>query len=270
MGQCVILRCVALLAASTAVLVGAHAQAADLSSGSYAPAPAVVTATSSWTGLYIGAVGGYGFGDWDVDLSHSSGAVHYNDFFNPDQVKLDGASGWLGGVQAGFDYQMGAAVIGIAADIAATGIKGSGRFTTQAPNYATWDINSHLTAFGTVRGRLGIANDNFLLYGTGGLAWGVTDTTQATNWFAPAPPDVGGRTSGTTNHIGYAVGAGVEWKAATNWSINFEYLFADLGKQNYALNGFNKPSGGTPYTETFATDLQFHTVKVGLNYRLGG
>lgn len=264
------LRCFALLAASAALSIGGPALAADISTGEYTPAPPVVTASSTWTGLYIGAMGGYASGTWDADLSGSSGAIHYNDFFNPDQVSLTGAKGWLGGVQAGFDYQAGPAVLGLVGDIAATSISGSGRFTTQAPNFATWDINSRLKALGTVRGRLGIANDNFLLYGTGGLAWGMTDTTQATNWFAPAPPDVGGRTSGTTNHIGYALGAGIEWKAASNWSINFEYLYVDLGKQNYALNGFNKPSGGTPYTETFATDLQFHTIKAGLNYRFGG
>jgi outer membrane immunogenic protein len=222
-----------------------------------------------WTGFYVGAHVGHGWGDWSVDLSHSSGAIHYNDPFVPAKHDLDGGDGWLGGLQAGYNYQTGGVVVGLEADVSWTGMDADGRFTTIAPNFTTWDINSSLDLFGTVRGRLGFVSGPLLIYGTAGLAWGITDTSQATNWFPPAPPDVGGRTSGDTNHIGFAVGGGVEWLIARNWSLKAEYMFIDLGKENYSLHGTVKPNSSVPYVETFAADLEFHTVRLGLNYRLG-
>ena len=223
-----------------------------------------------WTGLYGGAHIGYASGDWTVDLTHSSGAIHYNDHFVPPHGSLKGADGWIGGLQTGYNYQMGAVVVGLEADVSWTGIEGEGRFTTVAPNFTTWDIKSNLDVYGTVRGRAGVTSGSMLFYGTAGLAWGITDTSQATNWFAPAPPDVGGRTSGKTTHLGYAVGAGVEWMFAKNWTVKAEYLYVDLAKENYALNGTTKPGGTVPYTETFATDLDFHSVRLGVNYKFGG
>lgn len=220
-----------------------------------------------WTGAYIGAHVGYGSGDWKVDLSHSSGAIHYNDPFVPSTGKLGGADGWLGGLQTGYNYQFGSTVVGFEADVSWTGIEGNGRFTTIAPNFTTWDIKSKLDVFGTVRGRLGFTSGPFLIYGTAGLAWGITDTDQATNWFVQ--PDVGGRTSGNTNHIGYAVGGGAEWMLSRNWTLKAEYMYVDLGKENYSLNGTTKPGGSIPYTETFATELDFHTFRVGVNYKFG-
>jgi len=144
-------------------------------------------------------------------------------------------------------------------------MEADGRFVT--PKGSAWDIKTSLDVFGTVRARLGYAFDRVMIYGTGGLAWGIVDAQQATNFLSP--PDVGGRTSGDVNHIGWTAGAGIEWAVAPNWTIKGDYLYVDLGEENYALDGTTKPGGTVPYTETFATDLSFHTVRVGVNYKFG-
>ena len=221
----------------------------------------------TWSGLYLGAHAGYGWGDFGVDLSTSSGAVHYNDPFKHPQQSLEGGDGWVGGFQIGANKQFGMVVVGIEADVSWTGMEADGRFTTKAPHFTTWDVKTELDMFGTVRGRLGVTNGPLLMYVTGGMAWGITDTSQATNWFAPAPPDVGGRTSGRTNHIGWTAGAGVEWMFAPNWTFRTEYLYISLGEENYALSGTTKPNGTTPYVETFAADLDFHVVRGAVNYK---
>ena len=226
--------------------------------------------STNWTGLYIGAHGGYVWDDWNVDLTHSSGAINWNDPFAQPFHSLNSDGGWSGGIQAGANLQHGSIVVGIEADATWGDIDAHGRFTTPAPNYTTWDIDTSLEAFGTVRGRLGLAHGNFLFYGTGGLAWGTIDAKQATNWYAPAPPDVGGRTSGDVVHLGWSAGAGGEWAINSSWSIKAEWLYVDLGKENYALDGTTKPGGSVPYTETFATDLTFNTARVGINYKFGG
>ena len=226
---------------------------------------------SSWTGLYLGAHAGYGWGNWDADLSHSSGAIHYNDPFNQANQSLGVSDNWLGGFQAGYNHQFGSLIIGLEADVSWTGMDAHGQFTTPAPNHTTWDIDTSLDVFGTVRAKVGhTVSDNLLVYVTGGFAWGRVDARQATNWYAPAPPAEGGRTSGDVNHFGWALGAGAEWAISPNVSIQGQYLYVDLGKENYALNGTQKPNNNVPYTETFATDLDFHTVRIGVNYRFGG
>lgn len=117
-----------------------------------------------------------------------------------------------------------------------------------------------------MRGRFGVLlSPSILAFATAGLAWGRTDTSQATTFLAP--PDVGGRTSGKVNHIGLAFGGGAEWAISQNWSLKGEYLYVNLGKENYMLTGVTRPVGGSPYVETFATDLTFHSVRAALNYR---
>ncbi len=220
-----------------------------------------------WNGLYVGLQGGYAWEDVNVDLTHSSGAIHYNDHFAQPFQSLNADGGWTAGVNVGGNIQRGRWVFGLEADANWTDLDASGRFTTKAPNFTTWDIDTSLEVYGTVRGRLGLLlRPDWMLYGTGGLAWGQVDATQATNWFAPAPPDVGGRTSGDTIHLGWAAGAGSEWKFAPRWSLKAEWLYVDLGEENYALSGTTKPGGKDPYIETFASDLTFNTVRAGITY----
>jgi outer membrane immunogenic protein len=228
-----------------------------------------------WSGFYIGAHAGYATGDWDADFSKTTGALIYNDPFVPDQQSLDDDGGWLGGFQVGGNYQTGALVVGVEADVSWTNADAGGRFVTTdagpcAPNSCTqWDISSELEVFGTIRGRLGFATGNALIYGTGGLAWGITDSRQASQHNGPAFATDGGRTSGDTNHIGWTAGVGAEWKLASNWSVKGEYLYVDLGEEDYSLSGTTSPTSTTPWTEHYAQELELHTFRVGLNYKFG-
>src|SRR5262249_33610687 len=147
---------------------------------------------------------------------------------------LNSNNGVLGGLHLGYNFQTGGLVIGFETDVSWTGLDADGRFTTKAPNFATWDIESELDMLGTVRARLGVVTGPLLVYGTAGFAWGRIDTKQATNWFPPAPPDVGGRTSGTNYHFGWTAGFGTEWAFARSWSLKAEYLYVNLGEVDYA------------------------------------
>lgn len=229
----------------------------------------------SWSGLYIGAHAGYGTGDVDADLSHTTGAVIYSDPFSPDQRKLDGGDGWFGGFQAGANYQRGQFVIGIEADASWTDIDASGTFATTSagpcsPNSCTqWKVDTELQALGTIRGRLGIASGHTLFYGTGGLAWAITDSDEVTHHNGPAFATPGAVVSGDSNHIGYAIGGGAEVALGQGWSLKGEYLFLDLGEADYHLTGVTAPGSSTPWAESFSQDIELHTFRVGLNYKFG-
>ena len=104
---------------------------------------------------------------------------------------------------------------------------------------------------------------NVLLYGTGGAAYG---TERAAYYLAGTPPAAGVFTgSSIDTRVGWAAGAGVEWKITNNIPLKAEYLHMDLG--DTTVRGTD-PLGGFP---CLFFDYRFHNsydlVRGGLNYQ---
>lgn len=118
-----------------------------------------------WTGVYIGAHGGKADGDYRLIQS---------DGFGP-TVDVDG---FVGGGTIGYNWQQDGIVFGVEADIS-TGLDGTTPQGTSVPGGVVicgdGDCNTDVECFGTVRGRVGMANDRWLLYATGGFAWGEVE-----------------------------------------------------------------------------------------------
>jgi outer membrane immunogenic protein len=183
-------------------------------------------------------------------------------------------NGFIGGGQIGYNWQFNTFVTGLEADIQGiTGLNNSGSALTGATVVGV-PVTSLATAtadtkyLGTVRGRIGfLATPTFLVYGTGGLAYGgvsaSASVTQAgTNGFAGA-----GAGSFSDTRVGWTAGAGLEWLFAPNWSVKAEYLHYDLGTANFtwqATSGFF----ATPVYQTNASSVKFDgdLVRAGLNY----
>ncbi len=111
--------------------------------------------------------------------------------------------------------------------------------------------SANIDWFSTVRGRVGYAAGPTLLYFTGGLAFADVD-------YSVSGTGPGGAFAMSSDKIetGYTLGGGLEWAFAPNWSLKSEYLYVDLGDETVTS------PGGVSST----TDLDFHTVRVGLNY----
>ena len=177
--------------AVAAALTAAPAFAADMPAQApvYTKALAVA-AVYDWTGFYVGGNIGYGWGEnTDPSLSvinpgddgsigsfltglpgFASGNLFPN--LNP--------SGVFGGGQIGYDQQFGTWVLGVVADIQASDFKASGLVSTPpATTGSTLDesLSAKINWFGTVRGKAGVAMNDWLFYGTGGLAYGNTEST---------------------------------------------------------------------------------------------
>jgi outer membrane immunogenic protein len=88
-----------------------------------------------------------------------------------------------------------------------------------------------------------------LIYLTGGVAYGHVEGADGTQLAA-------GLTSGEDLLVGWTVGAGFEHVVATNLTAKIEYLYTDLGRLELPRN-----CGTDCYT-----DVDFHTVRVGINY----
>ena len=259
---------------STVALVACTslASAADLG-GPYGSSlkddPYVAAAPFSWTGLYVGAHAGYGWGEWDGTLTYDEGAGPIPGVWDNPNQSID-ADGWLGGLQIGWNRQHGSVVWGLEADVSWTDMGGSGSFDT-ASGYYNWRIQQELDWYGTVRGRLGfLPMPNLLIYATGGVAYGETSASHAAsdltnNGF------VSGRGSADEKHIGWAAGAGAEFMFSDRWTARAEWLHVDLGEADYRLTGTNyyanPPEPST--TDSFPADLTFDVFRVGVNYKFG-
>ncbi len=219
-----------ILASASVIALSAAANAADM----YVPGPVGgykdgPVAGPLWNGPYVGINGGYAWG------GNSSLTVIEDPTFAP--------SGAFGGGQIGYNWQgmwHPHLVLGIEADIDAADIKGS---TTVLGNKAEVDLNW----FGTVRGRVGYAAGEALIYGTGGFAFG----------------DSQDKLNGKTVHTGtsgYAAGGGVEYAFNPAWSGKVEYLYINLDDVNNCYNVCG--------TATAKFDNTYETVRVGLNYHI--
>ncbi|MFA5898946.1 MAG: outer membrane protein [Hyphomicrobium sp.] len=225
-----------LLAGLAAGAWSAGALAADL--GPYTPPPRSEPIYEpvrergawNWQGLYLGANAGYGWGNDNAAYYGPGGGGS----LNPD--------GWYGGGQIGYNAQFDWLVLGLEADLQGADISDS---TTLSGGFS--NVTTDIDWFSTLRGRIGVAAGSTLIYFTGG--WAFADLNQTVN-----TPTVSMSKDGV--ETGYTVGGGVEWAIAPNWSVKTEYLYVDLGEQT--LSG---PSG------TYTTDTDFHTARVGLNYR---
>jgi outer membrane immunogenic protein len=218
------------------------ASAADLPSRTRAPvyvAPPVFT----WTGFYVGAVAGYGFGTQKSTSIFVPGTV---------SVRTDGV---VGGVTAGYNYQVASFVFGLEADIMGSVQKGSGSALDPLALLPSVPAGK-LEWMGTVRGRVGYAIDKLLIYGTGGLAVGGVKGT-LTNVTSTLGGD---NRSASGTQYGWVIGAGLEYAITSNISAKLEYLYADLGKKSYTMVGPNRDI-------TFSTAVKSQVVRAGLNYR---
>jgi outer membrane immunogenic protein len=175
----------------------------------------------------------------------------------------------IGGAQIGHNWQVGAIVTGLEADIQGSGIKGS---VTQSPIKNIFPVagsfrlaDEKLSWFGTVRGRIGITvTPDLLLYGTGGLAFGQIDASANTD-LGLVPRDLYAASVSQTK-VGWAAGAGAEWMFARNWSAKAEYLHIDLGNVSAVGNAVATDPDFVGTSVTYKWKMQNDIARVGVNY----
>jgi outer membrane immunogenic protein len=239
--------------AAVAAAFGTPAFAADVAPILKAqPAPPAVY---NWSGLYGGFNAGYSGGRVPYDATTFGAPT--SGTLNPD--------GFIGGGQAGYNFQSGPLVFGIEADIAWRDATAAANVL--APNGLDRSTFSDRQGWlGTVRPRAGVAANNFLFYGTGGLAYGSVEHD-----LTEARPSVAGATrtvSDSKTRAGWTAGGGVEYATGGRWSLGLEYLYTDLGKStltqpSQVVSGLTFPASAATFND------QSHLVRAKLNVKLG-
>jgi outer membrane immunogenic protein len=244
-----------LASAAIAAIMTSTAFAADMPLKAAAP-----VALYDWSGIYLGGVVGGAWGTNDIaDPGFSSVGL-----FVP-TVQSTTSSGFIGGVEGGSRYQFAKLVVGWEADITwgnlnGTSNTGFGGPFTGVSRSLTSDTSWTATATSTV----GVAHNNWLLYGKAGVAWANTSYTD--NWTVLGAPLFSG--TGSDNRVGWTVGTGVEWAAWQNWSIKAEYDYLDFGTRNVAINGSSPFFGGVGLSSIISDSNHINQFKAGLNYHI--
>jgi iron complex outermembrane recepter protein len=222
---------------------------------SWAPPTAV-----NWTGVYVGVNGGFTYGGSDWTDSVTGGS---SDYFS--------TMGFVFGGTVGANYQAGPWVFGVEGDGDWADSNGYGTFTTTSTTgLCAGGCITNNSWLATARGRVGYAFDRFLVYGTGGAAFGNIQAH-----FSNDPVT-------TSMETGWTAGGGLEYALGSGWSAKAEYLFVDLGNgscttdcaiQNPAALGNPDPNAsplGSPTIPNIAVKFNESVVRAGLNYKFGG
>jgi outer membrane immunogenic protein len=224
----------------------------------------------SWTGFYIGANAGWGTVR-DEALPYCinpAGVVMGNGCTNVFGGRVRG-NGFIGGGQAGYNWQIGHWVLGLETDIQGTDINGSdvvtGPFNTAGLNVlspaASYTANEKLSWLGTTRGRLGMAFDRLLIYATGGVAYGEASVNQNLAFAAVQFPS-----SASSTMTGWTAGGGLEYAFAGNWSAKVEGMFYNIGTITTAGTAVPQVN----FVEVKTYNVEGAVARVGLNWRFGG
>jgi outer membrane immunogenic protein len=164
-----------------------------------------------WQGYYIGGNIGYQWGSVSNSGTKPSGVA--------------------GGIQGGYNWQMGQFVFGAETDL---------QLSNADDAWAAWKFSNPW--FGTLRGRAGFTFSNVLVFGTVGLAYGSVRAQSTVTGVDE-----------TRSSLGRAIGAGAEVGLSGNWTAKAEYLYIDLGSRSYSITGT---------TNGLASSL----LRLGVNY----
>jgi outer membrane immunogenic protein len=185
----------------------------------------LVNPVTNWSGFYIGAMGGYA-----SENTSAAGAL----------------KGGFGGATVGYNWQFNNFVAGIEADGAFADINNS--VTGPIPPFGAVTLAAKVDALATVRGRFGVAFDQVLLYGAGGLALADNKLSLTA---------LGQSLSDSKTQVGWTAGAGIEWMFLPRWSLKAEYLYRSFSSTTFFAQF---PPGITPGT------LNINSGQFGINY----
>ena len=248
-----------LLASAALAFFASPGFAADLPVKAPPPLPPIY----DWTGLYVGGNVGWGWGhNNSTELAPGNTAFPTGTAFTTENL-----NGFLGGVQAGFNYQAPYhLVVGVEGEFAWTDLTGTATTistTTTAPFVGfTSTATSKFKDFALLTGRVGYALDNWLLYAKGGVALGQSSSSGVNTL---ANGTLFSTTTSSTDRSGWVVGAGVEWGFAPGWSAKIEYNHIDFGSTN--LTSFSVEPSGVVTTSLISSTERIDVVKGGVNYR---
>lgn len=234
------------------------------------PMKAAAAPVYQWTGCYAGLNGGGGAIATNFHTTVAPG--NYLDPNDAAEVSNDGTgshdnSNYIGGGQAGCNWQNGTVVVGLEGDF--DYFRGHSSFSNNTnslpdlgvPFVIGQDVTTDYLA--TVRPRIGIAADRNFAYVTGGVAF--TKATYTESYVDGSTPAASGSATGSKSLTGWTAGAGWEYALTDHWLFRVEYLFASFPTTS-AAGVITEPGVGTN-TMHGSTDLVMQVARAAVNFK---
>jgi outer membrane immunogenic protein len=247
------------------LLSASFAEAADLRPPLLVPPPPF-----TWTGFYLGGNVGAGFGttETSVGVGPALTALSGMTITATAPLASETFNGFVGGIQGGYNWQVGVFVVGVEGDLDAAGLQGN------APCVVVLNCTMKHNWFADVTGRVGVvAVERSLIYLKGGIAWEGSNFTVG-NSINVSGTTLAANASGSGTQTGGLLGMGVEYAFLPNWSAKLEYNYIDFGTRSFnasiatnaafAGTGLAALSGATVPTSITESE---HLIKAGVNYR---
>ena len=241
---------------SAALLVAATSVAANAADLNYKAAP-MAQSVYNWTGIYVGGTAGGGIANsthLDTDALFAA------------NTKFQEGFGTVG-LTAGYNWQIGHTVLGIEGDYNWANVDKTRSFGHNEDD-GIGTTQFKMNEFATLRGRAGLALDRTLVYATAGLAFAHIHNTTTV-------PDGDETFVASENKwkTGLAVGAGVEFAIAQNWTLKGEYMLMQFQNSDADVNllflggGTANSCNITNCRMNYSESVQ--TARVGVNYKFG-
>jgi outer membrane immunogenic protein len=244
-----------------------------------------------WSGFYVGANGGFGWGDSSANYSPNDAAALAGTcggtgggtcLISSDFVR----HGAIAGGQIGFNWQINSHwLTGIEADYQWSDMNA----TSDSLPFHLGNVGNTMAvasqsvdSFGTLRVRMGVIIANpLLLYGTAGLAVGRVSEQVTIAGTSAIPVSTGGFSylcnpggpscfSGSSEKtlVGWSGGAGAEYAITSRLTFKGELLYADLGSVKMTAVSQNIVAGTAPSSFTAAFPaVNFVILRGGFNFR---
>ena len=210
---------------AAAGLLSGSALASDLPAKAPVYTAPIAPPPYNWSGLYVGANFGGGWSNGSLNI--------------PGNNLYGGLSEFIGGVQAGYNFQAGHFLFGVEGEFDGAGFAHP---VLPAPTLGLVDQRW----IGTVAGRVGLVNDRWLLFAKLGGGWVNSNATlnlPGTVW------------NGSSTSSGWLAGAGIEYGFKSHWTVKLEYDYLGLSNWN------------SPTVPAVALNRDLQMVKAGINYK---
>jgi outer membrane immunogenic protein len=250
-----------------------------------------------WPGFYFGGHAGGAWGDTGI---HDTFTYVGDPTFNGSLS----STGFIGGAQAGYNFQRGHFVFGLEGDLGYLGLSASksasfhegtctghysdGSTVHYSGQYCDVDAKYSVSGglYGDLTGRLGYAMDRTLFYAKGGFAFLNADfKANYAGGNCTFDYGCGGHRNvpstfnfGQSDTLaGWTAGAGAEYALSPSWSLKAEYQHFDFGSMSYTYSGAYQIPGINNYANGHYTStingktnvsVTADAVTVGVNYHL--
>jgi outer membrane immunogenic protein len=255
--------------ALAAVCFSGSAWAADLT-------PVIAPEDINWAGAYLGVEGGYDWGQFSATgtftetktvIDHCGYCKHAKDheWSETNTSGYDGAGGELG-VFGGKRWEKpNGNVFGFEGDVNWKDLSGTSEPVFDLHHHQFGEVTTSVDWYGTLRAVLGKAHGKWLIYGTGGLAFGGVSSDIDGLDFLHVPTDSSGV------RVGWTLGGGFAYAIKPNLILKLEYAHVDLGEKNIFdwSKSYEQWCWENSVSKSVSDSVKFDAIRVGLAFKFG-